>query len=148
MTPRCHSRTWRKHWKRYALRRLIEEIRSAGMKSVYYFCGDPAGKWDLLLSLGMDAIGLEEGKKDFRNDIEDIVERVAGRCVVLGNLDAIGVLQNGDEKSLREAIGRQVAAARRNRSRFIMSLGSPPTPETPVERVRRYCDLARELGAA
>ncbi len=130
------------------VRRLIEEIRSAGMKSVYYFCGNPAGKWDLLLSLGMDAIGLEESKKDFQNEIEDIVERVGGRCVVLGNLDAIGVLQNGDEKSLREAIGRQVAAARRNRGRFILSLGSPPTPETPVERVRLYCDLARELGAA
>lgn len=130
------------------LRRLIAEIRSAGMTSIYYFCGDPAGKWDLILSLGMDALALEEGKKSFRNDIDDIVDRVGGRCVVLGNLDAVGVLQDGDEDFLRNAIGRQVAAARRNDSRFILSLGSPPTAETPVERVRLYCDLAHEMGAA
>jgi len=31
---------------------------------------------------------------------------------------------------------RRVAAGRRNGSRFILSLGSPVTPETPIERVR------------
>lgn len=98
--------------------------------------------------MGMDALGMEESKKNFRTEIEDIVDQVRGRCVVLGNLDAVGVLQNGSEERLRAEIGRQVAAARRNDSRFILSLGSPVTPETPVERVRLYCDLAHELGAA
>ncbi|UCD29602.1 MAG: hypothetical protein JSV03_03730 [Planctomycetota bacterium] len=41
------------------LRQLIEGIRSTGMRSIYYFCGNPAGKWDLILSLGMDALALE-----------------------------------------------------------------------------------------
>ncbi len=128
------------------IRQLIEEIRSAGMKSIYYFCGNTAGKWDLIMSLGMDALAMEEGKKNFHNDIEEIVERVRGRCVVLGNLDALGVLQNGSEPQLKAEIGRQMAAGRRNGSRFILSLGSPVTPKTPIERVRRYCDLAHELG--
>ncbi len=130
------------------VRRLIDAIRAAGLKSIYYFCGNPRGKWDLILSLGMDAVAFEEGKKGFANHIDEIVERVAGRCVVLGNLDAVGVLRDGDEDGLREAIRRQVAAGRRNGSRFILSLGSPPTADTPVERVRLYCDLAHELGAA
>ena len=128
------------------LRRLLEGIRAAGMSSIYYFGGNPAGKWDLILSLGMDALALEEGKKNFRNEIEEIVERVRGRCVVLGNLDALGVLQNGSEERLKAEIRRQVAAGRCNGSRFILSLGSPVTPETPIERVRLYCDLAHELG--
>jgi len=130
------------------VRRLTDAIRASGLRSIYYFCGNPRGKWDCILSLGMDALALEEGKKGFANDIDDIVDRVRGRCVVVGNLDAVGVLQNGDENCLREAIRRQVAAARRNGSRFILSLGSPPTAWTPVERVRLYCDLAHELGAA
>jgi hypothetical protein len=29
-------------------------------------------------------------------------------------------------------------------SRFIMSIGSPVTLATPIERVRLYCDLVRE----
>jgi len=129
------------------LRRVIEAIREAGMKSIYYFCGNTIGKWDQIMSLGMDAIALEERKKNFNNEIVEIVDRVQGRCVVLGNLDALSILQNGSEKQLKEEIQRQIAAGRRNGSRFIMSLGSPVTPVTPVERVRLYCDLVHELGA-
>jgi uroporphyrinogen-III decarboxylase len=67
---------------------------------------------------------------------------------VLGNLDSIGVLENGSEAGLRAEIGRQLRAGRRNGSRFILSTGSPVTPRTPVSRVRRYCEMARELGKA
>jgi uroporphyrinogen-III decarboxylase len=128
------------------MRELIEQIRSLGMKSIYYYCGDPAGKWEQILSLGMDALALEEGKKGFANDIEEVAERIAGRCALLGNLDAIGVLQNGGDEQLRAETARQIAAGRKNGSRFIMSLGSPPTPATPVERVHLYLELVRELG--
>jgi uroporphyrinogen-III decarboxylase len=129
------------------LKRLIEAIREAGMKSIYYYCGDPARNWDVILSMGMDALGMEESKKGFNTEIDDIVDRVAGRCVVLGNLDAFNVLQNGSDEQLRAAIQHQLDAGRRNGGRFIMSLGSPVTPATPVSRVRRYCDLVRELTA-
>lgn len=128
------------------VRSLIEEIHAAGMKSIYYYCGNPAGKWDLILSLGADALSLEESKKNFAVDIEEVVERVQGRCTVLGNLDAVGLLQNGNEGALRAEIVRQIAAGRCNGSRFIMGLGSPVTPGTPVERVRLYCDLVHQLG--
>lgn len=46
---------------------------------------------------------------------------------------------------LHAELARQIAAGRRNNGRFIMSLGSPVNPETPVERVRLYCDLVPEL---
>ena len=130
------------------VQRLMEEIAAAGLKSIYYYCGDPAGKWDSLLAAGADALAFEESKKGFRVDIDEVVERVAGRCTVLGNLDAVGVLQDGSHAQLRAEIARQIEAGRRNGSRFIMSLGSPVTPDTPVARVRQYCDLAHELGAA
>jgi len=129
------------------VRQLVEEIRATGMKSIYYYCGNPAGKWELLLSVGADALSLEEGKKGFGINIDEVVERAQGRCAVLGNLDAIALLPNASEDELRAEISRQISAGRRNGSRFVMSLGSPVTPETPVERVRLYCDLAHELGA-
>lgn len=128
------------------LARLVDEVRAAGLKSIYYFCGNPEGKWEQLLSAGADALALEESKKGFVIDIEDVVARVGGRCTVLGNLDAVGILQNGIEGRLRAEISRQIAAGRRNGSRFVMSLGSPVTPGTPVERIRLYCDLVHELG--
>jgi len=128
------------------LRALVEEVRACGMKSIYYFCGKIDGKGDLLLSAGADALSLEESKKGFVVEIEDIVDAVGGRCTLLGNLDAIGTLQNGSDAQLRHEVARQIAAGRANGGRFIMSLGSPVTPDTPVDRVRRYCELVHELG--
>ncbi|HUW83956.1 MAG TPA: uroporphyrinogen decarboxylase family protein [Phycisphaerae bacterium] len=128
------------------LGRLIGKIRKCGMKSIYYYCGDPAGKWESILSLGMDALSLEESKKGFTIELADVVRRVGGRCAVLGNLDAVGVLQNGSDRQLRDQIERQIRIGKSNGNRFIMSLGSPVTPSTPVERVARYGRLVRQLG--
>jgi uroporphyrinogen-III decarboxylase len=129
------------------LRRIVEEVRARGMKSIYYYCGSPAGRWDHIFDVGADALSLEEGKKGFTIDIDEVVDRVGGRCVVLGNLDAINLLPRAGEEELRREIGRQLAAGRRNRSRFIMSIGSPVTPGTSVERVRRYCEMVHDMGA-
>ena len=127
-----------------SLRRLIDEIRALGMASVYYYCGNPAGKWDVILEAGADVIAFEEGKKGFNLDIDDVVARVNGRCTVLGNLDAVGVLQDGSDEALRWELARQVAAGRRNGGRFIAGLGSPVTPGTPVSRVQTFCALAHK----
>lgn len=128
------------------MRRLIEEIRTLGLQSIYYFCGNPAGRLEQIISTGSDALAFEEGKKGFSNDIDDIVDAVRGRCAVLGNLDSIGILHDGTEEQLRAEIKRQMAEGRRNGGRFIMSTGSPVTPATSVERVQLYCDMAREIG--
>lgn len=128
--------------------RLVREIRSLGMSAIYYYCGDPSDRWDRILATGADALALEEGKKGFAIDIEEVVDRVRGRMCVLGNLDAIAVLERGSDAELAREVGRQIAAGRRNGGRFVTSLGSPVTPGTPIGRVRRYVEIARELGAA
>ncbi len=129
------------------LRQLTDVIRAHGMKSIYYFSGNPWTRFHAILDTGADGLHFEESKKNFSIPLEMLVEAVAGRCVVFGNLDAIGVLQDGSEHRLREEIQRQLRTGRKNRHRFIMSTGSPITPGTPVERVRLYTDLVRELSA-
>jgi hypothetical protein len=130
------------------VRRLTDAIRAAGLSSIYYYCGNPEGKWDLLLDARADALALEEGKKGFAIDIERVAERVDGKCALLGNLDSIGVLQNGSRGELEAEVARQLRAGRRNGNRFVMCVGSPVTPQTPPERVREYCALVHELAAA
>ena len=129
------------------VRDVVEEIRSAGMKSIYYYCGNPNDRWEELFAPGADALSLEEGKKGWEIDIEEVVEKADGRCSVLGNLDAINLLEHGGEDQLRGETARQMSARRANGGRFVMSIGSPVTPGTPPERVRLYCDVTRELGS-
>lgn len=128
------------------MRQVVDECRTLGLKSIYGFSGNPSGKLDAILSIGADALAFEESKKDFVVDINELAGYIDGRCTLLGNLDAIGILQDGSEAQLRDAIAQQIAAGRLNRNRFVVSIGSPVTPKTPVERVRLYCDLVRDMS--
>ncbi len=127
------------------LHALVEEIRAYGMHSIHYFCGNPAGKLEMILSTGLDALALEESKKGFVIDIAEIAEIVDGRSALLGNLDAISMLPEASEDELRNELARQSSAGRRNGSRFVFSTGSPVTPGTTPQRLRLYCDLAHEI---
>jgi len=124
-------------------KRIIDEIRRLGGKSIYYFCGDVGDRLDLVVESGPDSVSLEESKKNFEIDIAWVDEVVGGRCCILGNLDSIGVLQNGDREALRSEIRRQIEVGR-GHGKFVMSLGSPVTPKTTVQRVRDYVDITRE----
>jgi len=128
------------------VRRVVEAVQAAGMLAVHYYCGRPDDRWEYLLDTGADALSLEEGKKGFEVDIMQVAELVDGRLALLGNIDAYGVLERGSDAALRAEIAHQIEAGRRNRNRFVVSIGSPVTPGTPLQRVRRYCDLVHELA--
>ena len=126
------------------LQQLIRRIRARGLVSIYYYTGNPQDRWPHLLAAGADALAFEESKKDFRLDVAELAERLDGRCALLGNVDAIGILQDASEPVLAAELERQLRAGRRNGNRFILSLGSPVTPGTSLERIRRYLDLGRK----
>jgi uroporphyrinogen-III decarboxylase len=128
------------------VRPLAEAIRAAGMLSVHYYCGRPHDRWEMLLDTGADALALEEGKKGFDIDIMQAAGIVQGRMALLGNIDAIAMMEHGSDAALQAEIARQCEAGRVNRNRFVVSLGSPVTPGTPLQRVRRYCDLVHKLA--
>jgi hypothetical protein len=123
---------------------LVQAVRAAGMKSVYYFTGNLAGKLDLILSAGADALAVEESKKGFVNDIVQIADHVRGRCTLFGNVDPYHVLEMGTADQVRAELRHQREAGQRNGNRFVTCLGSPITPGTTVAQVRQFCEIARE----
>jgi len=125
---------------------LTRAIRSAGLLSIHYFCGNPNDRLDLLLQTGADALGLEESKKGFAIDMAEIAARVDGRMALVGNLDAIHLLEHGRDEDVRREVARQLAAGRRNAGRFLFGIGSPVTPGTPASRVRALADWVHELA--
>jgi hypothetical protein len=128
------------------MKEYVEAIRASGLKSIYYYCGNPMDRLEPLLAVGADAVHFEESKKNFVIDIDHVVAAVEGRCTVFGNVDSIGILQNGSDDDLCAEIERQLRAGWRNRGRFIVSSGSPVTPATSVERLRRYTNTVRVMG--
>ena len=122
---------------------IIAEIRNAGMRSIHYFCGNPYGKLDLLLSANADAYSFEESKKGFDIDIIDLAKYINGRNCLFGNIDSIGVLQNGSLDDIKHELNRQGKAGKLNGDRFVFALGSPVTPLTPMKKVIDFINIAR-----
>jgi uroporphyrinogen decarboxylase-like protein len=128
------------------LRRLTAAIRAEGLVGIYYYTGNPMDRLELLLASGADALALEESKKNFTIDIEDLAARVDGRMPLVGNLDAGRLLEIGPVDAIRDEIARQLDAGRRNAGRFIMGIGSPITPGTPLEHVRAIARTVHDLA--
>ena len=57
----------------------VEAIRASGLKSIYYYCGNPMDRLEPLLAVGADAVHFEESKKNFVIDIDDVVAAIEGR---------------------------------------------------------------------
>jgi len=128
------------------IQECVSEIRNCGIKSIYYYCGNPNDRLDAIFQVGSDALHFEESKKGFTIDIEKIAEKMNGQYTLFGNLDSIHVLQDASEDELQAEIRRQRKAGLSNASRFVMSTGSPITPRTPLNRVRLYTDIVHQLN--
>ncbi|MGE5528489.1 MAG: uroporphyrinogen decarboxylase family protein [Patescibacteria group bacterium] len=128
------------------VRRLVEGIHAHGKKAIVMYWGGVADRIEQIVSLGADALIMETSMKGYKNDLAAIAAQVDGRMLLFGNLDPVGVLQDGTDAELEATLAAQIEVGRRY-GRFVVSTGSPVTPETTPERIRKYIELAQRLGA-
>lgn len=123
---------------------LVAEAHRAGLVVIHCFMGNAEDRADLVAAMGADVLLFEEGRKGYRNDLATLAGQLGRSDVVLaGNLASEEVLAHAPERVLREEVERLVRVGKQW-GRFVFSTGSPPTPETPVERIRLALDMARE----
>jgi uroporphyrinogen-III decarboxylase len=105
-------------------RPFFRHMRSLGLLPIHYVCGDVVPRLDRILELDIAAIALEESKKNFRIEIEDVVQKVDGRATVFGNIDAVrfGLQASLDEMAAEVRRQAQIGARARG---FVISTGSP-----------------------
>ncbi|MCS7221983.1 MAG: hypothetical protein N0A15_11975 [Anaerolineae bacterium] len=125
---------------------MVDEIHALGKKAVLIYFGGVMDRVKQIASLRADSLIVETSMKSYVNNLAEIAAKVGDSICLWGNIDPIGVVQNGTDEDLRRAIVEQVAIGKRV-GRFIISTGSPITPLTPLPRIRRFIDLAHELGA-
>jgi uroporphyrinogen decarboxylase len=128
------------------LQAITAEIHRLGRKAVVIYFGGVSDRLELIASSGADGLLVETSMKNYTNDIVQIAERIGDRISLFGNIDPIGVLEQGTDEELEAEIQRQALAARKTRG-FIMSTGSPITPLTPLARVQQYIRLAQQSSA-
>ncbi len=125
----------------------FHHVRQAGLLSIHYICGDAKPRLPRLLALEIDALAVEESKKGFQLEIEDIVERVDGRCAVFGNIDAVRFGQNAPLEAMAAETRRQAQAGARARG-FVVSTGSPFPLDTNPRLIDTLVSTAHSLPPA
>ena len=123
--------------------KLFAALRAMGLKTILYFTGDVMPRLSTLRQLPIDALMVEESKKDFTIDIGEVRAAVGPNLCLLGNLDSYEIVLRAYESDLQAEVQRQIRAAGANGA-FIVSTGSPLTLDTPPERVDLLVELVRQ----
>ncbi|NQT92736.1 MAG: hypothetical protein HQ559_08240 [Lentisphaerae bacterium] len=138
------------HYERFALpgmREMVKEIHDLGHKAILIYFGGVSDRLEQIASIGADGLLVEASMKSYVNDIETIVHTIGDRVTLFGNIDPIGVIQNGTDDEMRAEIQQQVAAGRSGRG-FLVSPASPLTPGTPIDKIQRFIEMGRDEGSS
>jgi hypothetical protein len=125
-------------------RELLAALREMGFRTVYYFCGAVESRLQHLAGLPASALAFEESKKGFTVDIGRIRQEIGPQMPLLGNVSAV-MLRDGSERQIAADLARQYEAAG---PRYIPSIGSPATPDTPPAKIDLFVRAARGLKPA
>ncbi|MBZ5593990.1 MAG: uroporphyrinogen decarboxylase family protein [Acidobacteriia bacterium] len=117
-------------------RRLIQGIQALGVKVRLHICGSTRKLFSDMGKLGADIVDL-----DWMAPLGEAREVMGPTQVLLGNIDPVRVLREGDADSVERAIGDCHRAAG---ERYIVGAGCEVPRGTPHENVRAMARYAQE----
>lgn len=123
-------------------RDLLAAFKDLGLLVVYYFCGGVERRLERLAELPADALAFEESKKSFKLDLARIRSEIGPEPLLLGNTDVV-LLRDGTEEQIAADVARQCDAAG---PRFVVSMGSPATPDTSPAKLDMLVRAGRRLA--
>jgi len=120
----------------------LQFYEDMGFRTVLYFSGNLMPFLKYLKELPFTALCCEEDRKNYGIDLAEVRRVIGPDKVLFGNLDALFV-QNASDGELLAEVKRQINVA--GPHNFILSLGSPLTPGTTLERVRLVTESTRRI---
>ena len=118
-------------------------MRSLGLLPIHYVCGDVIPRLERIVQYDIAAVAVEESKKNFKIEIEDVIEAVDGKTVVFGNIDAVRFGLHASPEEMRTEVRRQLEIGNRAAG-FVVSTGSPFPLDTNPRQIDVLIDAAHE----
>ena len=126
---------------RFALpyvQKIIADLRQTTDVPIIYFANNGATLLDMSLESGADVLGL-----DWRINIADAVEKVAGKVSLQGNMDPCALFLPHNE--IEKRVQRILDGASQARG-HIFNLGHGILPPTPPENAKFFVDAVQRLS--
>jgi hypothetical protein len=118
-------------------------MRSLGLQPIHYVCGDVIPRLDRIIQYDIAAVAVEESKKNFKIEIEDVIARIGEKTVVFGNVDAVHFGLNASPEEMAAEVRRQLEIGNRAVG-FVVSTGSPFPLDTNPRQIDALIDAAHE----
>lgn len=122
------------------VRKIVEALQDESFLVLYHNCGNNTVQGlDSILSTGAAAY-------HFGNSVsmKDILARVPGDTVVMGNIDPAGELRNGTPDSVRHAV-RELLEECSGYENFVVSSGCDIPPMSKWENIDAFFDAVEEF---
>jgi uroporphyrinogen-III decarboxylase len=113
---------------------VFRHASAAGLHTIHYVCGNVMPRLQRIAQLGVSAIAVEESKKGFCIEIEEVVKCIGEQCAVFGNIDAVQYGIQASDAALKAEVRRQARAGLGAKG-FIASTGSPFPLDTNPRRI-------------
>lgn len=120
---------------------LMDYFHSKGSGATYHICGDTTNITESMVNTGCDALSL-----DNRVDLAVAKEKVGHRVPIMGNVDPVGVIYQGDRDSIFAAVKNCMAKAYDNPCGYILSTGCDIPIGTTLENMDIMMEAFRYYG--
>ncbi len=117
-------------------KRMVDGVHELGMKARLHICGDTRPLLEGMGKLGCDIVDL-----DFISPMAMGRRQMGPKQVLLGNIDPVRVLRNGDPISVYEAIAE---CHRDSGNPYIVGAGCEVVLDTPPENLKSLTRYAKE----
>ncbi len=124
----------------------FQHMSGLGLLPIHYVCGDVIPRLDRIVQLEIAAVAVEESKKAFVIEIEEVVRRVDGRVAVLGNIDAVRFGSGATMEEMAAEVRRQARIGAGAKG-FAVSTGSPFPLDTNPRLIDTMVTTAHTLDA-
>jgi hypothetical protein len=124
---------------------FFSHLSGLGLLPIYYLCGDAVPRLDRVAGLDVAGVAVEESKKNFRIEIEEVVNRVAGRVAVFGNIDAVHFGLRARLEEMSAEVRRQARIGAEAKG-FVVSTGSPFPLDTNPRLIDTLVTTAHSLA--
>ena len=114
------------------VRQIIDAVQDEGFKVILHNCGNTGHCTDAMVRSGAAAIHVGN-----RADMVEVLQACPPELPVMGNIDPVGVLQQGTPEQVHAAVSALLEKTARF-DNYILSSGCDVPPHTPFENIKAF----------
>lgn len=122
------------------IKELVDFAHELGSAIPLHICGKTHKIVDLMTDTGADIISID------RCDLNIAKEKVAGRAVILGNINPAEELLFGPEERIHEVCKEAIETMKDYKPGFVLATGCETSNKVPFEYIQAMVDAARIYG--